>query len=105
LTSWRPATKEEVQALFAQGLETLSPWHRRQFERIRTPLTPIDVDDHPGASVYAVAAINGLLVYWSDVEEGWEAEQPTSAGSIPARGRNQFELSHIAHRLFGDPTE
>lgn len=49
--NWYPATKERVLALLAQDLETLSPSHRRQFELIRTPLTPIKIDDCPGEVV------------------------------------------------------
>ena len=102
---WKPATKEEVEALLAQDLETLSPSHRRQFELIRTPLRPINVDDSPDEVVFAVAALDGVLVYWSDIEEGWEAERPASAGSIPTRGCSQFELHHIAHQLFGESSD
>ena len=102
---WNPATEEEVQALLAQELETLSPSHRLQFELIRTPLMPTKVDDSPDEVVFAVAAFNGMLIYWSDIEEGWEAEQPGSAGSIPTRGCSQFELRHIAHQLFGESSD
>jgi hypothetical protein len=103
--SWRPARKEEVEDLLSQGLETLSPSHRHQFERIRTPIRSINVDDDPGQAVFAVAVVNGKLVYWSDIEEGWEVEEPTSADSIRSRGCNQFELRHIAYQLFGNPTD
>ena len=103
--SWQAATEEEVRELLARGLETLSPSHRHQFERIRTPLWPIKVDDSLGEVVYVVAEVDGMVIYWSDVEEGWEAERPTSGGAIRTRGCSQFELRHIAHQLFRHSTD
>jgi hypothetical protein len=41
--------------------------------------------------------------YYSDVEDGWELEEPNGSGGIHARGTSQFELKHIVHQLFGAP--
>lgn len=47
----------------------------------------------------AVAAFGDKLLYWSDIEEGWELAVPSSCGSIESRGCNQFELKHVLDQL------
>ncbi len=102
MTSWTPPTKGDVELLFAREIAELAPSHRARFEAIAVPLRPVPVFDSPGESVYVVAEHQGRIIYWSDIEEGWECEMPNGSGGIDHRGSNQFELSHIAHQLFGD---
>jgi hypothetical protein len=57
----------------------------------------------PGEFVVAVAVLDEKLLYWSDIEEGWELEAPDGRGNIASRGCNQFELRHVLYRVFGGP--
>lgn len=100
---WRRAEMSEVMSLFELGMKSLHPDHRRALEKSRTPPRWIAVADCPGEAVVAVAAIQGKLLYWSDVEGGWELEAVGPDGTIESRGCNQFELQHIARQAFGEP--
>ena len=102
---WRPATLEEVLEAFAQGLEKLHPIHLGQFEKIRITPRRIFLSSAPDEFVYVVAEHQGKVLYYSDVEEGWELGLPNSDGCIDARGCNQLELTHLMYQAFGSPNE
>ena len=46
-------------------------------------------------SVFVVARIGESLLFWEDVEEGFELAVADSDGVIRKYGASQFELSHI----------
>jgi hypothetical protein len=98
---WAPATKDEVERLLADAIAQLESTHRTRFEAILVQLRTVPVLDSPTESVFVVAEHQGRIIYWSDVEEGWEYDSPNEHGGIDSRGCNQFELSHIAHQIFG----
>ena len=100
---WRPAEIAEVISLLERDMESLHPEHRAALAKALIPARKVPVADCPGESVVAVASIQGKLLYWSDVEDGWELEAPGPSGKIESRGCNQFELEHITHQVFGDP--
>jgi hypothetical protein len=102
MTSFTPPTKDEVEILLARAIAGLAPTHRACFAAITVPLRSVPVLDSPGENVYVVAEHEGRIIYWSDIEEGWEYERPNGSGGIDRRGCSQFELSHIAHQLFGE---
>jgi hypothetical protein len=97
----RSAEVGEVATLLKLAMDTLPPVHREALERALIEPRKLPVEDSPGESVVAVASFGDKLLYWSDVEEGWELEVPSQAGTIPSRGCNQFELAHILYQLFG----
>lgn len=101
--TWKPATIDEVLTLLAEELRELHPRHHEQLSPCLIKPRMVPVDDTPGESVVVVAEIDGDILYWSDVEEGWELEPPSRSGGVSARGCNQFELSQIAYQRFGDP--
>ena len=103
MMTWRPASKKEVESILAEDMSKLHPRHRALFESIRVSTRPIPVEDDLGQFVYVVGEHKGRVLYWSDIEEGWELEEPNVKGGINARGCNQFELSHIMYQTFGDP--
>ena len=103
METWQPATLKEVQRLLAEGVAELHPVHRQRFEAIRIAPRQVSVADSPGELIYVVAEHEGKLLYYSDIEDGWELETPNSSGGIDARGCNQFELTHIMYQTFGDP--
>ena len=103
MESWRPTTLEEVERILADEMEELHPAHRSRFESIRVTPRKVPVTSLPGEHVYVVAEYEGKVLYWSDVEEGWELEALNSSGGITERGCSQFELTYIMHQVFGDP--
>ena len=103
--TWQPATIDEVLALLTEEFKELPPRHREQLSPCLVAPRLVPVDDMPGETVVVVAEIDGEILYWSDIEEGWELEPPSQSGGIASRGCNQFDLVHVTHRRFGSPTE
>lgn len=102
MNNWTPATQAEVETLFEEAIASLMTSHRARFEGIKVTLRRVPVLDSPDEYVYVVAQHEGKIIYWSDVEDGWEFAEPNEAGGIDCRGCGQFELTHIAHQLFGE---
>jgi hypothetical protein len=105
MTDWKPATPERVQALLEAAVAGLHPAHRVRFQEVRVPFRTVPIDVHPGETVVVVAEHKGKILYYSDVEDGWELDAPSSSGGIRERGASQFELRHIMRQLFGDPEQ
>ena len=103
MNNWQPATITEVLKLLEEGLADLHPAHRAVFESIRINPRQVPIANTPGEYVYVVAEYKGKLLYYSDIEDGWELDAPNSAGGIDVRGCNQYKLSHVMHQTFGDP--
>ncbi|KRD46211.1 hypothetical protein ASE52_16115 [Acidovorax sp. Root275] len=103
MTIWQSATLEEVEQLLADGLAAVHPLHRQKFDAIRITPRSVPVADTPGEFVYVVAEYQEQLLYYSDIEDGWELGVPNLRGGISSRGCNQLELSHVMHLIFGDP--
>ena len=82
-------------------LAGLPPSQRALWEPHRVPPHSVSVESHPNETVVVVARVGNQVLYWSDIEEGWELETPTSRGGIRERGSSQFTLEHITHTLFG----
>ena len=101
--TWESASVEWVVGRFRAEVEQLHPFHQDLLRPLLVAPYTVAVEAHPGETVVVVAEHAGSVLYWSDVEEGWELEPLTESGGISDRGCNQFELRHIAHRLFGAP--
>jgi hypothetical protein len=93
----------EVMGLLNEAMASLHPVHREALSQALIPARAVGVDDSPGESVIAVAKLGGALLYWSEIEEGWELAIPSQAGTIQSRGCNQFELKHVLYQALGDP--
>ncbi len=100
---FRATTIAEVVKFLENDMASLHPKHRVALERARISPRKLPVSDSSGEYVVAIAALGDKVLYWSDVEEGWEIETPDSSGSIPSRGCNQFELRHVMYQVLGDP--
>lgn len=91
----------EVLTLLRDAAARLSSAQREALERALITPRRLLVEDSPGEFVVAVAAFGDKLLYWSDVEEGWELVAPSSRSSIASRGCNQFELTHVLNQVEG----
>lgn len=100
LDSWLPITREELEALIARQLQDCSPGHRAIFETLRVPLRAMPLHRLGTIeSVWVVAQLPGGLLYYEDVEEGFEVGAPGEDGVLPDRGCSQLALTHVLHRL------
>jgi hypothetical protein len=99
----RPATWREVEALLKTGLAALHPAHRARYERMRVIPRRVPITSAPGEYVFVVAAHEGKVLYYADLEDGWELEPLNESGGITRLGHNKFELVHVMQQLFGSP--
>src|SRR5690242_9882478 len=76
----------EVAALLRTAMAALPAVHRVALQSALIPPRRIPVDDCAGEFVVAIAEFDEGVLYWSDVEEGWEVVHLTVAGTIPTRG-------------------
>ena len=100
---YRCPDEREVLELLRSAMASLPAAHRHALQSALIPPTRVPVDDCPGEFVIAVAQFEQGVLYWSDVEEGWEVEPLTAEGTIPSRRCNQFELKHVMYQLRGEP--
>ena len=98
---WRPPTREEVERILENEMASLPDGDRVRFDSLRVTPRQVAVTNSPGEYVYVIAEYHGKVVYWSDIEEGWELQAVDVSGGISERGSNQFELKHIIFQLFG----
>ena len=94
---WKPADTTAVVAQFERDLNQLSPEQRAWLERRRIPPRRIRVAAEAPSSVVAVAEVSGAVLYWSDIECGWEVANLSPAGAIAERGSSQFTLAQAVY--------
>jgi NADPH-dependent 7-cyano-7-deazaguanine reductase QueF-like protein len=91
--NWKPATIEEVQQIVERDLANCSREQVTLFEkyRVQPRLAPI-VRSGNRESVVVVAQRGEEVIYWEDVEEGFEVSSVDSSGKILDPGCNQNDL-------------
>ena len=100
METWRPASESEVLRILEIEIAELRSDHRRRFNDLRVPLRSVPVaGTDPPELVFIVAEVGNRVIYYEDVEEGFEVSSVNDGGEIPERGCNQFDLTHVMHRL------
>lgn len=98
--NWQPITREELETLVARQLQDCSPVQRASFESLRVPFHAVRLHRLGMIEwVWAVAQLPEGLLYYEDVEEGFEVGTPGEDGVLPNQGCSQLTLTHILHRL------
>lgn len=92
----------EVLELLHAAMDALPRGHRNALQRAMILARKVPVADSPSEHVIAVASFGDRLLYWSDLEEGWEIEALDERGRIPTRGCNQFELGQVLQQELGE---
>lgn len=95
-----PISQTELEALLIEQLQRCSPEQRKLFEIHR--VQPYQVPIHRFGnteSVFAVAQFSEGLLYYEDIEEGFELAALGEDGAIQEPGCNQYELTHVLHQL------
>ena len=98
--SWQSITAEELTALINSELIEFNQQMLSLFESIRVPLESVDIDRNGNIeSVYVVAKFDGKILFYEDVEEGFEITTINENSVITEYGFNQFELKHVINQL------
>lgn len=98
--TWRPITAEELDTLVERQLRHCSPAQKKAFERCRVPTRAVPFLRFGALEqVFVVAAMAQGLLYYEDVEEGFEIGTPDADGILRDHGCQQLELSHLLSRM------
>ena len=97
---WQPISESELKALLDRELNNCSAEQQAKFTQYR--VSPYKVPIHRLGSleqVFVVAELPTGVVYYEDVEEGFEFDRLGPDGAITTQGCNQYELRHVLTRL------
>ena len=100
MDTWQPISATELDTLLAAQISDCSPEQREFFERCRvTPyLVPITRLGNTEA-VFVVARTGDLVLYYEDVEDGFNISTLAPDGSVATPGYEQWELGHALGHL------
>jgi hypothetical protein len=101
--SWKPITDEEFTALFAEQYGELDSEERYVLERYRVSpwkaiirRTEQAGDEH----VFVVAQTTGGVLYYDDVENGFNVSCIDNSGRLTTPGCSQYTLQEAVNRWF-----
>ncbi|HEY1977380.1 MAG TPA: hypothetical protein VGG89_12575 [Candidatus Baltobacteraceae bacterium] len=98
--AWKPIERNDLARVVERQLADCSGDQRAFFEEHRVEFYPVPIQRSGGVeSVYVVAEFGRGLLFFEDVEEGFELSMLDQNGKISSYGASQFELSHILERL------
>lgn len=97
---WQPITADNLDALVTEQLRACSSAQQAAFARYRVPFYAVPIHRLGSVEwVFVVAEFASGVLYYEDVEEGFEVSALGADGSIPNRGCNQYELRHVLAHL------
>jgi hypothetical protein len=100
--TWNPITAEGLQKLIEAELSAFSPAEAAGYERTRVPLRAGSIRrDGNVEQAFVVAELDGTVVYYEDVEEGFNLSGLDAQGFIASPGYEQWQLRHAINRLLG----
>jgi len=97
---WKPITTEALERLIAEQLATVSPEVAARYARILVPLRSVPIRRAGKVDqVFVIAEYEGTVLYYEDVEEGFNLSELDAQGFIASPGYEQWELGHALERL------
>jgi hypothetical protein len=93
---WTPITTTQLEQIIERELLTCTADQRAAFVGRRVPFHSVPIH-RLGAveSVLVVAQFPQGLLYFEDVEEGFELGTPSEYGAIPDQGRHRYALRNV----------
>jgi hypothetical protein len=97
---WKTTTIEALRELVAGQLLDCTGHQRSFFEEHRVDFYPVPIRSLGSIeSVFVIAEFGDAVMYYEEVEEGFELATLDEDGAIQSRGCSQFELRHVLNRL------
>jgi hypothetical protein len=91
--SWKPVTAQELDRIISDGLLSCSANERAVFESHKVmPYSVPIVRLGKVETAFVIAEFGEHVLYYEDVEEGFEMTGLDAAGRIPIQGCNQYSL-------------
>jgi hypothetical protein len=103
---WTPISRDELEGLLLDQLAKCSQEHAEQFARFRVPFRTASVM-RGGVieSVFIVAQLGQVAVYYEDVEEGFNVSEVESDGSLTTPGFEQWTITDAIQHLLALPQD
>ena len=99
---WQPIALDELAHLVQRQLAECEPAQREAFRQLQIPprAMPI-VRGGKVESVFAVAERGNEVLYYEDVEEGFNISSLDTSGAVAKPGYEQWDLKHALHHWLG----
>lgn len=109
MVDWEPISESALLDRIEQGRSRMPEAHRRLWDAIRIP--PEHWQQHPygdaGGGFWAVGLIGRIVVWYNDIEDGFNRSVYSTYGAIDDYWRNDDELDvtigYVADSLAGGP--
>lgn len=99
--TWAPLPEDGIRQATADARDRTTPRQRRLWDAIQ--IEPEKWSQSPygdaGGGFWAVGIIGRVVVWYNDIEEGFDRSRYTSRGSILEYTCSQFELGHVVEQL------
>ena len=100
MESWSPATEKDVSSIVERDLSGCPAELLAFFTEVRVPLRAVPIARSGEIeSVYVVAERDGMVIYYEDVEEGFNLSRLGDDGGIASPGWEQWDLCQALLRL------
>jgi hypothetical protein len=97
--AWKPATKDEVEAIIAADLRECTAAQRETWKRYCVPLRSAPIERYGKSEhVFIVAQRGNEVLYWEDVEEGFNFSELGPNGEILEHSCNQDGLQYALNK-------
>jgi len=100
MDTWQAITLKELEALIAAQLADCSVEQKQLFEgcKVAPRLVPIERNGNV-ENVFVVAQIRDFVLYYEDVEDGFNISSLSGDGAIASPGYEEWELRHALRHL------
>lgn len=103
---WRPIEREELEQIIREDLAACTPEQQAVFERYRVPLRKAPIERYGKLEyVFIVAQRGNEVMYFEDIDEGFNFSPIDAEGKILQHWCNQDELTHALWHWMGRPQE
>lgn len=98
---WSPISPEELSDQIAASVAQMEPAERLVWDLVRVP--PVKWRLHPwgdlGGGFWVVGIIGCQVIWYNDIEDGFNVSRYTDSGTISEYWCNQDELHHVIWQL------
>ena len=104
MDTWKAITKDELEALIELQLNDCSIDQKKAFEKYRVPLRPASIVRYGMTEQVFIVAQNGdEVMYYEDVEDGFNFSPLDSEGQIAQHWCNKDEIKFALWHWMGKP--
>ncbi len=106
MAEWRPITKRKLEDLICTQLPECTPEQKDAFEKYRVPFRQAAIERYGKSErVFVVAQRGNEVMYYEDVEQGFNFSPEDAEGKILEHWCDQDELKHALWHWTGRPKQ